>query len=155
MHFRILSILNKSHVWEKEGLSYYAKQLGPQHTLNFIDIACKHPKGTTPDQIRSKECDLLLSKLRNDASVIAWDGRLGKKISSEDLAEFFSSEELSSSNIDFVIGGSHGLSKKLLDHANYIFSASNLTFPHRLFKIILVEQIFRAIKIQENHPYHK
>ena len=96
-----------------------------------------------------------MNKLSYDALTIAWDGSRGKKISSEGLAKFFSSSELITSSMDFIIGGSHGLAKELLDQVDHIFSASSLTFPHRLFKIILVEQIFRAIKILENHPYHK
>ena len=155
MHFRIISIHNKSQAWEKEALAQYVKQLGSFHSINFIDIACKHPQNATTEQIQLNESKSILNKLNYDALTIAWDGRRGKTISSEGLAEFSSSSELISSSMDFIIGGSHGLAKELLDQVDHIFSASSLTFPHRLFKIILVEQIFRAIKILENHPYHK
>ena len=58
-------------------------------------------------------------------------------------------------NINFVIGGSHGVSKSIFENSKLTLSASELTFPHRLFKIFLMEQIFRASTIHRNHPYHK
>lgn len=155
MHFRILSIQNKSKTWEEEAVLHYIKQLGSLHSINFIDIACKSSQNDTSDQVKFKESEAINSKLRKDALVIAWDKDHGKHITSPDFANFLAQAQLTTSNIDFIIGGSHGISSTLLETADYIFSASKLTFPHRLFKIILVEQIFRAIKIQANHPYHK
>jgi len=58
-------------------------------------------------------------------------------------------------NINFIIGGAHGSSDKLFKASDLILSASELTFPHRLFKIFLMEQIYRACTIYRNHPYHK
>ena len=58
-------------------------------------------------------------------------------------------------NINFIIGGSHGSSELLFESSQLILSASELTFPHRLFKIFLMEQIYRASTIHRNHPYHK
>ena len=89
MHFRIISIHNKSQAWAKEALAQYVKQLGPAHSINFIDIACKHPQNATTEQIQLNESKSILNKLNYDALTIAWDGRRGKKISSEGLAEFF------------------------------------------------------------------
>ena len=155
MHFRILSIQNKSKIWEEEGVLHYIKQLGSLHSIKFIDIACKSSQHDTSDQIKFRESEAIIGKLRKDALVIAWDKNCGKEISSADFANFLAQAQLATSNIDFIIGGSHGVSSTLLERADHIFSASKLTFPHRLFKIILVEQIFRAIKIQANHPYHK
>ena len=59
------------------------------------------------------------------------------------------------SNIDFIIGGSHGLDKTILEASNEILSFSKFTFPHRLFKLILTEQLYRAFSIVNNKPYHK
>ena len=58
-------------------------------------------------------------------------------------------------NINMIIGGSYGISEELLAQADLSLSASHLTFPHRLFKILLMEQIYRASAINRNHPYHK
>ena len=62
---------------------------------------------------------------------------------------------LSKKEIFFIIGGSHGLSMEVLNRSNQVFSASLLTFPHRLFRLILMEQIYRAFAIMQNKPYHK
>ena len=61
----------------------------------------------------------------------------------------------SHSNIDFIIGGSHGLDETILGASNEILSFSKFTFPHRLFKLILTEQLYRAFSIVNNKPYHK
>jgi 23S rRNA (pseudouridine1915-N3)-methyltransferase len=79
----------------------------------------------------------------------------GEKLSSMGLSKLF--EKLTHKNLKicFVIGGSFGLSENLETISNKVLSASNFTFPHRLFRIILVEQIYRAISIINNAPYHK
>ena len=79
----------------------------------------------------------------------------GKKISSEQLATKLNETLTVSSNITFVIGGSYGIDKSIKDKANYHLSFSTLTFPHQLFRVLLLEQIYRSYKINNNESYHK
>ena len=72
-----------------------------------------------------------------------------------EFAKKISNTFINYSNITFVIGGSYGLSEKIKDMANYRLSFSKLTFPHQLFRVMLLEQIYRAFKINNNEEYHK
>ena len=79
----------------------------------------------------------------------------GKKISSEELANLIDKTLITNSNIVFIIGGSYGLDNSIKARSNYHLSFSNLTFPHQLFRVILLEQIYRSFKIINNESYHK
>jgi 23S rRNA (pseudouridine1915-N3)-methyltransferase len=87
--------------------------------------------------------------------VVALDLK-GKMLSSEELSDFVGNLGVNGeSNIGFVIGGSLGLSKVVLDRANYKLCFSKMTFPHQLMRVILLEQIYRGFRIMKGEPYHK
>lgn len=94
----------------------------------------------------------ILSKISDKDYVVTLEID-GKKLSSVELSEFI--DKNISKDITFVIGGSNGLSKDVLNRSNYALSFSDLTFPHQLFRIILLEQIYRSFKIINNESYHK
>lgn len=94
----------------------------------------------------------ILSKITNKDYVVTLEID-GKKLSSVELSKFI--DKNISKDITFVIGGSNGLSKDVLNRSNYALSFSDLTFPHQLFRIILLEQIYRSFKIINNESYHK
>ncbi len=79
----------------------------------------------------------------------------GEEISSLELAKKLNNINIEYPNITFIIGGSYGISKEVYDIANYHLSFSKLTFPHQLFRVILLEQIYRVYKINNNESYHK
>lgn len=79
----------------------------------------------------------------------------GKEISSIDFSKVIDRAYTSYSNISFIIGGSNGLSDRVKEKANFHLSFSKMTFPHQLFRVLLLEQIFRAYKINNNERYHK
>ena len=88
------------------------------------------------------------------ACIILWD-RKGDLISSKGLAKLFQDKIDLAENVNMIVGGAFGVSEELKEKADLMLSASQLTFPHRLFKILLMEQIYRASAINRNHPYHK
>ena len=96
----------------------------------------------------------ILKQVDAESHVILWD-RTGKKINSRGFAALLQDKIDHGININFIIGGAHGVSEKLFTTSQLILSASELTFPHKLFKIFLMEQIYRASTIHRNHPYHK
>ena len=100
------------------------------------------------------EADLILKKIPSDSFLIICD-MAGDKVSSSEFSKIFENLMHENTKVCFVIGGSFGLSEELKLISNKVLSASNFTFPHRLFRIILVEQIYRAISIINNAPYHK
>ncbi|MDF2949617.1 MAG: rlmH [Sedimentibacter sp.] len=107
------------------------------------------------DQVKIREGIKILNKIPKNSYVFVLDVK-GIQISSEDLAEKINSLGIDGkSDITFIIGGSNGLSQEVLDEADYKLSFSKMTFPHQLFKVILLEQIYRAFKINAGEAYHK
>ena len=152
MKFKVHSISSKSQVWEETALEFYKKRLH-EHELIFLNH--KHKLSSKkPEELIQAESGILLDKVKKIDHAIAWDIK-GRSISSNEFADLITEYSMNDQEIEFVIGGSHGLSSEVLDKSNHVISASKLTFPHRLFKIILSEQIYRACSIISNHPYHK
>ena len=152
MKFKIHSISSKSQVWEETALEFYKKRLH-EHELIFLNH--KHKLSSkNSEELMQAESRMLLDKVKKIDNAIAWDIK-GRSISSNEFADLIIDYSMNDHQIEFVIGGSHGLSSEGLDKSNHVISASKLTFPHRLFKIILSEQIYRACSIISNHPYHK
>lgn len=154
MNLTIISIGNKPNKWELEGINHYLKQLKNSVRVDFINIkGQQNPKRST-EEILKLEADLILQKIPSDSYLILCD-MTGDKMSSRDLSKLFEKLMHQNLKICFVIGGSFGISENIKTISNKVLSASNFTFPHRLFRIILVEQIYRAISIINNAPYHK
>mgnify|MGYP006250580273 CR=1 FL=1 len=152
MKFKVHSISSKYQVWEETALEFYRKRLH-EHELIFLNHKHKLSSKNPADLIQA-ESGILLNKIEKIDHAIAWDIK-GRSISSNEFANLIKDYSMNDHQIEFVIGGSHGLSGEVLDKSKHVISASKLTFPHRLFKIILSEQIYRACSIISNHPYHK
>ncbi|NBG88099.1 23S rRNA (pseudouridine(1915)-N(3))-methyltransferase RlmH [Isachenkonia alkalipeptolytica] len=105
--------------------------------------------------IQEKEAERIVKKIPEGAQVIALDIQ-GKMLTSEELSETFQEYGLrGKSHWIFIIGGSLGLSKEILQRADLRLSFSKMTFPHQLMRLILLEQIYRGFKILKREPYHK
>lgn len=142
-----------------QGINEYLKRLTAYAKVDLIELADeKAPENLSEsemEQVKQKEGERILSKLSDDAHVIALAIE-GKMKSSEQLADDL--ENLATygkSKIAFIIGGSLGLSKEVMKRANDTLSFSKMTFPHQLMRLILVEQVYRAFRIIRNEPYHK
>lgn len=107
------------------------------------------------EQVKIKEGQKILKKIKDNTFVIAMCIQ-GNQMSSVELAQKIMDLSIEGkSDITFIIGGSNGLSDEIVSRANMKLSFSKMTFPHQLFKIILLEQIYRAFKINANESYHK
>ncbi|UHR02099.1 23S rRNA (pseudouridine(1915)-N(3))-methyltransferase RlmH [Peptoniphilus sp. GNH] len=143
----------------KDGIEEFKKRLTPYSELEVVEVAdepCPENYSTLQElEVRAKEADRILEKLSKDSYVMALDIR-GKKYNSVEFAKKIKAIQLGGkSSIDFIIGGSTGLHEKINQKANSDISFSDMTFPHGLMRLILVEQIYRAFRIINNHPYHK
>ncbi len=123
-------------------------------TWSIKEIELAHSKKKTPEEIKDDEAKSIFAKLNNNAILIVLDER-GKQQTSKQLADFFASCMMDDKNIDFIIGGAYGLHESLLKRGNITLSLSQMTFPHQLAKLLLIEQIYRAQTLLDNHPYHK
>jgi 23S rRNA (pseudouridine1915-N3)-methyltransferase len=154
MNLTIISVGNKLNKWELEGINHYLKQLKNNVRVDFINIkGQQNPKRSTAEVLKL-EAELITQKIPSDSYLILCDMK-GEKMSSRGFSKLFEKLIHQNLKICFVIGGSFGISENLKTKSNKMLSASNFTFPHRLFRIILVEQIYRAISIINNAPYHK
>lgn len=154
MNINILSISNSLSKWEQEGINYYSKQFPKNINLSFIDIKNKIKPNNSIETILKEEANEISKRIRPTNALISCDSQ-GEQYSSTDFSKKLQNIYESYSNIDFVIGGSHGLDSSILESSNEIISFSKFTFPHRLFKLILIEQLYRGFSIINNKPYHK
>ncbi|MWC29128.1 23S rRNA (pseudouridine(1915)-N(3))-methyltransferase RlmH [Paenibacillus sp. MMS18-CY102] len=141
------------------GIAEYAKRLGPYVKLVLTEVPDeKAPETMSPAeeaQVRDREGERLLTQIKPDAHVIALalDGELW---SSEDLAmQMDKLATYGKSHVAFVIGGSTGLSPAVLRRAQQKLSFGRMTLPHQLMRLVLIEQVYRAVKINRGEPYHK
>jgi len=154
MNLTIISIGNKLSPWELDGINYYTKQLKNKININFINIkGQQHPKRST-EEVLKLESDYILKKIPDDSFLISWDSS-GDRVDSKEFSKVIENSMTNNLKLCLLIGGSFGLNKNILKNSQRVLSASNFTFPHRLFRIILIEQIYRAFSIINNSPYHK
>lgn len=141
-----------------DAINEYAKRLSRYVTLDIAEVPDeKAPENMSPAQMEQvKEIEgERLNKVIKDGYVVALAIN-GKKMTSEGFADFISDTMVKgASHITFVIGGSLGLSDKILKRADFKLSFSDMTFPHQLMRVVLLEQIYRANRIMKNEPYHK
>ncbi|MBU5441901.1 MULTISPECIES: 23S rRNA (pseudouridine(1915)-N(3))-methyltransferase RlmH [unclassified Paenibacillus] len=142
-----------------QGIAEYAKRLAPYLKLQIIEVPDEKAPENLSDaelaQVREREGAKLLAHIKGDAHVIALaiDGQLW---SSEELAaQLDKLGTYGTSHVVFVIGGSNGLSDDVLRRAQQRLSFGRMTYPHQLMRLILAEQIYRAVKINRGEPYHR
>ena len=112
------------------------------------------PSETEIQKALSKEAEMILSKIPKESTVFAMCIE-GKQLSSESFAEKISLAQNSGRGITCIIGSSYGLSDEIKRRADFKMSVSPMTFPHQLFRVMLLEQIYRGFKINEGSAYHK
>ena len=143
---KILCVGKIKEKYLKDLIDDYEKRISKYMKIEIIELK--------DDPIYTKEITNLNSMFNMKDYNVALDLR-GEKLSSEEFANFVDKTLVINSNITFIIGPSDGLNEEILNKCNKIISFSNLTFPHGLFRGILLEQIYRAFKIIHNETYHK
>lgn len=162
MKINIVAVGKIKEKYLKDGIDEYTKRLKKYLELNIFEISEAYindeSSGNTTIALK-KEAELILKKiesLKNDNTFICVLDINGIELSTIDFANKIRDVMTSgTSNIIFVIGGSYGLDDSIKKIADFSLSFSKLTFPHQLFRMILLEQIYRAFKINHNEPYHK
>ncbi|MGD6842643.1 23S rRNA (pseudouridine(1915)-N(3))-methyltransferase RlmH [Bacillus infantis] len=159
MNISIITVGKLKEKYLKQGIDEYLKRLSAYAKMDIIEVpdekAPEELSDTEMIQVKQKEGERILAKIHSDAHVIALAIE-GKMKSSEELADTIDKlATYGKSKIAFVIGGSLGLSQEVLQRADEKLSFSKMTFPHQLMKLVLLEQVYRAFRINRGEPYHK
>ena len=142
---KIICVGKLKEQYLKEGINDYYSRISKYHKIEIIEL---------PDSNIDKEKEQILKNINSKDYLITLDIE-GNNLTSKELAEKIDKTFISNPNITFIIGGSEGLHKEIKKLSNFSLSFSKQTFPHGLFRLILLEQIYRSFKIINNESYHK
>jgi 23S rRNA (pseudouridine1915-N3)-methyltransferase len=159
MQIRIIAVGKIKERFLTEGIAEYEKRLTPYLKLSIIEVADEkrgvHASAGQEQLVKGREGDRILAAIPDGAYVVALDVR-GKELSSEQLAARLHDWQLAGTNsIAMIIGGDLGLSEAVLARADLRLSISPMTFTHQMVRMILLEQVYRACRINSGEPYHK
>jgi len=159
MKIKVITVGKVKEKFFRDAIDEYSKRLSKYCNLEITEVSDEMtPDGASEGQVRiilSKEADRIMSVIKDSDYVVTLEIE-GRKLSSEKLADKISDICLhGNSSIAFVIGGSLGLDDSVKKRSNYALSFSDMTFPHQLMRVILLEQIYRSFKINSHEPYHK
>ncbi|WP_026644532.1 23S rRNA (pseudouridine(1915)-N(3))-methyltransferase RlmH [Bifidobacterium sp. AGR2158] len=159
MNIDIVCVGKVKERYLRDAIDEYRKRLSRFAKIDIVEVADEktpeHASDALNEQIKEKEGERILKHLKGDAFVVALAIE-GGQLTSEQLATRIAQWGLHGvSRLQFVIGGSLGLDPRVLTRADMLLSFSKMTFPHQLMRVILLEQIYRAFKINAHEPYHK
>ncbi len=158
----MISIICVGKIKEKywnDAIAEYSKRLSRYTKLKVIEVSDeKTPEGASDalcDQIKKKEAERILKHIEDSAFVCTLEIK-GDRLTSEGFSDFLKDRQVGGdSHIQFVIGGSLGLHSSVLQRSDKAISFSDMTFPHQMMRVILLEQIYRGYRIMNGEPYHK
>ena len=157
LHIDIICVGKLKENYLKDAILEYSKRLSKYCILNIVELQDEKVPSILSDsekqKIIYKECSNIALHIKEKSYVIALDLN-GKQYTSEEFSEKMQKLTLLNSHITFLIGGTLGMSKELLNNCNELISFSKMTFPHQLIRVFLLEQLFRNFKIQNNETYH-
>jgi len=154
MKLKLLAVGTRMPNWVDSGYQEYAKRMPPELKVELVEIPI-NVKGRSPaNQAIENQGQALLRNIQSQDFVVALDV-VGKSLSTEALATQLADWQMNGQNLCLLIGGPDGLSADCIQRANMRWSLSDLTLPHPLVRILLMEQLYRAWTINNNHPYHR
>lgn len=159
MKITVITVGKLKEKYLKMAIDEYSKRLSRYCKLNIIEVMDeKAPEQMSISQemiVKNKEGERILKHVKDNAYVITLEIK-GKMLSSEQLAKHISQLGVEGkSHLVLIIGGSIGLSDEVIARSDYSLSFSNMTFPHQLMRVILLEQVYRSFRINAGEPYHK
>ncbi|HEX8678085.1 MAG TPA: 23S rRNA (pseudouridine(1915)-N(3))-methyltransferase RlmH, partial [Segetibacter sp.] len=148
--------IGKTHEsYVREGVEEFTKRISKYYPVEWKIISnARQTVNTEENDIKKSECQTILQALQKDDYLVLLDEN-GKQINSPQLASFIESRANSSTRqVIFLIGGAFGVDENIKTRSNFIWSFSQLVFPHQLVRLMLAEQIYRACTIIRNEKYH-
>ncbi len=159
MKITIIAVGKLKEKYWKQAIAEYEKRLTAYTKVEIIEVPDeKAPENMSDkeiEQVKEKEGQRILAKIKPQSTVITLEIQ-GKMLSSEGLAkELDQRMTQGASDFTFVIGGSNGLHQDVMNRSNFALSFSKMTFPHQMMRVVLLEQVYRAFKINRGEAYHK
>ncbi len=159
MKITILSVGKLKEAFFRDAVSEYAKRLQAYAELELMEVkdepSPEHYSASERELVLKKEGERILERLPENACIVILAIN-GKRFTSEAFAKHLDELMLmGNSHFCFVIGGSLGLSEEVVRKGRLLLSFSDFTFPHQLMRVVLLEQLYRAMKIRKGEPYHK
>lgn len=149
---KIITVGSIKEKYLKDAIEEYSKRLKKYTSIELVEVK---DEGLVEEQKAIiLEAEKIKKYLSNKDYIITLEIE-GKELSSPEFAEKLNQIQIENSNIVFIIGGSYGLSQEIKQLSKMHLSFSKMTFPHQLFRVLLLEQIYRAFKILNNESYHK
>ncbi len=154
MQIRLIVVGKTKANFIKEGERFYLQRLLPFCQVDYIVVkSFASIKGQNQNTIKDREGKEILAKISQNDLVVVWDEQ-GKLLSSVDFAQQLNQLVVDRGKITMIIGGAFGLSREVKDRANFVFSLSPLTFTHEMARLLVLEQLYRAMTIIKGVPYH-
>lgn len=155
MKARLISVGERMPDWVADGFAEYRKRLSRELPLELVEVSLgQRGKGRDAARAIADEGSAVLAALSKDAHVVALDGR-GKPWSSEQLADELARWRMGGRDLAILIGGPDGHAAEVLARADQRWSLGPLTLPHMLVRLVVAEQLYRAMSIIAGHPYHR
>ena len=155
MKLLILAVGHKMPAWVNEGFAEYARRMPREARIELAEIKPeKRDGGKTTEQVHEAERSRIEAALPVDCARIVLDER-GKDWRTLELADELKDWMRGGRDVAFVIGGADGLHPEVKRRAGRLWSLSRLTLPHGLVRVVLAEQLYRAVTVIQNHPYHR
>lgn len=155
MKLRILAVGHKMPDWIESGFHEYARRMPADANIELIEIKPeKRAAGASTERIQKLEAGRILAALPAQPILIALDER-GKQLTTAELSLSLARWMQDGANPCFVIGGADGLDACVHGKANLLLGLSRLTLPHGLTRVMLAEQLYRAVSLLKGHPYHR
>lgn len=159
MKITIIAVGKLKEKYWKQAIAEYEKRLSSYTKIDIIEVPDEKAPETMSDkeieQVKEKEGQRILAKVKPQSTVITLEIQ-GKMLSSEGLAkELDQRMTQGASDFTFIIGGSNGLHQDVMKRSNFALSFSKMTFPHQMMRVVLLEQVYRAFKINRGEAYHK
>jgi len=156
MQLRVIAIGTRMPAWVDAGVTDYARRLGGAWKLELKALApaSRRDAGGGAVVAKAQEAARILGALSAHDLVVPLDER-GEQFSTLELAHWLDRQRGTGERIAFVIGGADGLAPEVLARGRRCWSLSRLTLPHALVRIVLVEQLYRAVSVLAGHPYHR
>lgn len=150
MAIKVITVGKKHELWVSPGINRYQKRLIKPFNVEWVILPNSTQKGPSA---RKEESQSILSRISAYDYVILLDER-GLPLDSKGLSNLLLKPIRSSQHVVLVIGGAYGVDDSVRQRANFVWSLSDLVFPHQLVRLILTEQIYRAQEISSGKPYH-